>query len=171
MFEEKLETEIKFINWLKKLSEEDTKPMAELRKSLSYDLATYPKAFPYVEIYEFYGDWDRKAHYLVSGLYALHKMEDNEVPTKEDLGGTIFQLYKDNEESKSIEQRFITLLESDEDELAHRLRQMISLLKGKSIHWPLLLKHIKYWKDSQKWVQQIWGRSFYRNFKAQKQES
>lgn len=171
MSEEKLEKEIKFLNWLRRLSEEDSKPMAELRRSSAHDLGTYPKVFPYVEIYKFYGDWDRKAHYLVASLYALHKIEENEIPTKENLGSTIFKLYKENEESKSIEQRFITLLESDEDELAHRLRQMISLLKGKSIHWPLLLKHIKFWNDPQKRVQQQWGKSFYKNFKLQKTES
>ncbi|EMY78097.1 CRISPR type TIGR02548-associated protein CasB/Cse2 [Leptospira weilii serovar Ranarum str. ICFT] len=172
MSEEKFENEIKFIKVLQKLSEENTKAMAELRRSLSYDLTTYPKSYPYVEwAVENLGEWKRKAYYLVAGLFALHKIEDGSLSTKRNLGATIFQLYKENDESKSIEQRFINLLESDEEELAYRLRQMISLLKGKSINWTLLLYHVKYWNRTDKWVQQKWSRSFYKNFSMTKSES
>ncbi len=171
MSDEKFEKEIKFINWLQKLSEEDTKAMAELRRSLSYDLTTYPKSYPYIESFISYSGWERKAYYLVAGLFALHKIEDNSSPTRKNLGSIIFELYEENDQSKSIEQRFITLLESDEDELAYRLRQMISLLKGKSINWVSLLYHLKYWNQADKWVQQEWGKSFYKNFSMTTKES
>jgi CRISPR system Cascade subunit CasB len=64
--------------------------------------------------------------------------------------------------STSTERRFITLLDADRDQLPHRLRQMIALLKEQIIDFDALLKGLLYWNDAQKRTQNAWARDFYR---------
>jgi CRISPR system Cascade subunit CasB len=65
--------------------------------------------------------------------------------------------------SMSTERRFISLLDADSDQLPHRLRQMIALLKEQAIDFGSLLKGLLYWSDDQKHTQNAWARDFYRN--------
>jgi CRISPR system Cascade subunit CasB len=65
--------------------------------------------------------------------------------------------------STSTERRFITLLDADRDQLPHRLRQMIALLKEQPIDFDALLAGLLYWNDDQKRTQNTWARDFYRN--------
>lgn len=65
--------------------------------------------------------------------------------------------------STSTERRFITLLDSDPDQLPNRLGQMIALLKEQAIDFNDLLKGLLYWNDDQKRTQNAWARDFYRN--------
>ena len=65
--------------------------------------------------------------------------------------------------STSTERRFITLLDSDGDQLPHHLRQMIALLKDQSIDFDALLTDLLFWNDDQKQTQNAWARGFYRN--------
>jgi CRISPR system Cascade subunit CasB len=63
----------------------------------------------------------------------------------------------------STERRFITLLDSDSDQLPHRLRQMVALLKEQAIDFDSVLKGLLYWNDDQKRTQNGWARDFYKN--------
>ena len=65
--------------------------------------------------------------------------------------------------STSTERRFIALLDADRDQLPHRLRQIIALLKEQSIDFEALLSGLLYWDDDQKRTQNAWARDFYRN--------
>ena len=64
--------------------------------------------------------------------------------------------------STSTERRFINLLDADYDQLSHRLRQMIALLKEQSIDFEALLKGLLYWNDDRKRTQNAWARDYYR---------
>lgn len=151
-----------FIEWLESLNEKDTKVRAVLRRSLAFDPGTFPAAYPYVEPFVKNEDnsWRREMHYLVAGLWASH--------WRKDQGGTISigracAAHQGASGSTSTERRFITLLDADRDQLPHRLRQLIALLKDYSIDFEALLKGLLYWNDEQKRTQNYWARDFYRN--------
>jgi CRISPR system Cascade subunit CasB len=69
--------------------------------------------------------------------------------------------------STSTERRFINLLDADTDQLPHRLRQMIALLKDQPIDFDALLKGLLYWNDDEKRTQNTWARDFYRSLDAE----
>lgn len=151
-----------FIDWLEKLNEQDRKARAVLRRSLSFDPGQYVHAYPYVE--PFVKDenkaWRREMHYLVAGLWAAHWREGRAgQPLPLAKACAMHQLKSG---SASTERRFINLLDSDAEQLPHRLRQMIALLKEQDIDFAALLKDIVYWNDEQKRTQNAWARDFYR---------
>jgi CRISPR system Cascade subunit CasB len=133
--------------------------------------------------------WERQMFYLVAGLWAsmmsssdLKRFREEPEETTSDenlttderpaeqgyrrtLGHAIAQLYLAKDQSKSIEQRFVVLLDADEEQLPYRLRQMVQLLKGDEdirIHWSELLRDLLAWNREGKPVQQKWARAFYR---------
>ncbi|MFN3392457.1 MAG: type I-E CRISPR-associated protein Cse2/CasB [Meiothermus ruber] len=130
--------------------------------------------------------WERVCYYLVAGLWAstvssseleqLRKEEEEPEVGQNDEGGVnkgyrrtlghaVAQLYLAREQSKSIEQRFIALLDADEEQLPYRLRQMVRLIKsqeGIRIYWSELLRDLLAWNRERKPVQQKWARAFYR---------
>lgn len=133
--------------------------LANLRRSLSFAPGTWPKAFQYVESVPKLGEgWRREVAYLVAGLFALAQGE----PGSGNLGESMKRFARTTD-SKSVEQRFIALLEADRDELPHRLRQIVTLLKsgGVGIHWDRLYSDLRQWNHPDKYIQQAWARSFY----------
>jgi CRISPR system Cascade subunit CasB len=63
--------------------------------------------------------------------------------------------------STSTERRFISLLDADEDQLPHRLRQTVALLKEQPIDFRALLNGVLRWNDDRKFTQIRWARDFY----------
>jgi CRISPR system Cascade subunit CasB len=154
-----------FIKWLEGLNEKDTKVRAVLRRSLAFDPGIYVPAYPYVEPFVKDEDnpWRREMHYLVAGLWAAHWREGR-IGAPMSIGkacGT----YQMTNGSASTERRFINLLDADADQLPHRLRQVMALLKEQTIDFDDLLKGVSYWDDDQKRTQTTWARDFYRNIK------
>lgn len=154
----------RFIEWLETLNQKDTKVRAVLRRSLAFDPGGFVPAYPYVEPFmkEEGNSWRREMHYLVAGLWAAHWREGrNGEPMS--IGQACQALYLAKDKSPSIERRFITLLDSDQDQLPHRLRQMVALLKEQPVDFEALLRGLLYWHDDQKRTQNAWARDFYRN--------
>ena len=153
-----------FIEWLEGLSEKDTRVRAVLRRSLAFDPGQFVPAYPYVEpfVKDKENSWRREILYLTAGLWASHLKEGrSEDPMS--IGKACHALYLAKDKSPSIERRFITLLDSDHDQLPHRLRQMVALLKEQPIDFDALLTGLLYWNDDQKRTQNAWARDFYRN--------
>ncbi|MFH1980369.1 MAG: type I-E CRISPR-associated protein Cse2/CasB [Pseudomonadota bacterium] len=151
-----------FIEWLETLSEKDSKVRAVLRRSLAFDPGQFVPAYPYVEpfVKNETNSWRRKAHYLVAGVWAAHWREGEKggvIPL-----GRAGAAYQTASGSTSTERRFITLLDSDEDQLPNRLRQIIALLKDYPIDFEALLKGLLYWNADRKPTQNAWARDFYR---------
>jgi len=151
-----------FIAWLEKLNESDSKVRAVLRRSLAFDPGQYIPAFPYVEPFlkgEESG-WRRDVHYLVAPLWAAH--------WREGRAGAVQPLaracaaHQINSGSASTEQRFISLLDADREQLPHRLRQMIALLNEQPIDFERLLSDLLGWHRDDKRTQNAWARDFYR---------
>jgi CRISPR system Cascade subunit CasB len=66
-------------------------------------------------------------------------------------------------DGKSIERRFVALLECHEDDLAERLRHAVSLLRSKEIpvDWLQLLKDLRRWNREDRKAQREWARAFW----------
>jgi CRISPR system Cascade subunit CasB len=141
-----------FIDWLESWNRKDTKVRAVLRRSLSFEPGVFAPAYPYVEPFVKDEDnrWRREMLYLVAGLWAAHWREgQNEQPMSL---GRASAVYHAASGSASTERRFIALLDADANQLPHRLRQMIALLKG-----------LLHWNDDQRRTQKTWARDFYRH--------
>ncbi len=152
-----------FIEWLENLSERDTKVRATLRRSLAFDPGGFIPAYPYVEPFIRNDDnfWRREVFYMVAGLWALHRHEG--------LKGQLLSIgkacaaYQVSSGSTSTERRFITLLDSDRDQMPQRMRQMVALLKEQNLDFEDLLKGLLNWNDDNKRTQNAWARDFYQN--------
>lgn len=150
-----------FIAWLEKLNKSDTKVRAVLRRSLAFDPGQYVPAFPYVEPFIKGEDkpWRREMFYLVAGLWAMHRHEGQRgQPIPFGRACAVHQ-------TASAERRFIALLDADRDQLPHRLRQMVALLKEQPLDFDGLLLGLLDWHDDRKRTQNAWARDFYRHYK------
>ena len=152
-----------FIEWLEDLNAKDTKVRAVLRRSLAFDPGAFVPAYPYVEPF-LKGEanpWRREMLYLVAALWAAHWREGRTgVPMSI---GKACSAYQTASNSTSTERRFIGVLDADRDQLPHRLRQMVALLREQPIDFDALLTGLLYWNDDQKRTQNAWARDFYRN--------
>ncbi len=161
-----------YIAWLEDMNARDTKVRAVLRQSLAFDPGTHIPAYPYVEPFlKGEGeDWRRQVHYLVAGLWAAHWREgrtENKIKLAVAIGHHDAERRKglsakDKIKPTSTEQRFISLLDADEEQLPHRLRQMVALLNDQPIDFQALLNDLRDWNRSNKKVQNAWARAFYR---------
>lgn len=161
-----------FIEWLEDMNERDTKVRAVLRRSLAFDPGTHIPAYPYVEPF-LKGEedgWRRQMHYIVSGLWAAH-WRDGQIDAKVKLAVAIAQhdlerrkslSADDRRKPTSTEKRFITLLDADEEQLPHRLRQMVALLKEYPVDFQTLLVDLLRWRFEDTDVQMKWARDYYR---------
>jgi len=152
-----------FIERLEKMNEKDTKVRAVLRRSLAFDPGDFPAAYPFVEPFVKNEDnsWRRQMLYLVAGLWAAHWQKDR---SGESISlGKACAVYQEDSKSASTERRFITLLDADPDQLHHRLRQMVALLKDCKLDYEALLTGLLYWNNTRKRTQNQWARDFYRN--------
>ena len=148
----------KFIDHLRKMAEQDSSVRANLRRSLAFPPGAMPRAFPYVE--PFLGGADNQARdmfYLAAGLWAAAKQEG--------AGGLSLgraaRLYAEAKQSDSVEKRFITLLDSDPDQLPNRLRQMCALLQEYRLDFAALLDGLLWWNTPRKRTQTAWARDYY----------
>jgi CRISPR system Cascade subunit CasB len=150
------------IDRLEALDEVDTRPRAVLRRSLAFEPGTHVPSFPYVEPFvgDADGSWRRSAFYLVAGLWAAHPREQSK-RRRLSLGAAAAAHAASNS-SSSTERRFMNLLDADEEQLPHRARQMLALLKEQPIDFEALLRGLLYWNDERKRTQVQWAREFYR---------
>ena len=142
------------------ISELDAAARATLRRSLAFTPGTWPAAFPFVEPWVIgSGSWNRRVQYLCAALQSSSRAGMG----RGSLGEAARKLSQVTG-SSSVEQRFITLLEADADELPYRLRQMITLLSSADIalDWGQLRHDLSRWLHRDKFVQQRWARDYYR---------
>ena len=154
----------KFISYLDKfVRDENRAALAHLRRGLGKENAA--EMFPYIS------GWtvnlsrrDENAYFLVASLVGLYPTNSWKSDEKyNNLGKSLSFL--NTEESKSIERRFVALLNSDEEDLPNHLRQIISLLKSKEkpINWLRLLRDIKNWNSEKIDVRRFWAKGFWGN--------
>lgn len=145
--------------------------LAELRRSLAFDPGTHAPTFRVVENFAMHAKnrLESDMYYLVAGLFALVERPNPERPAPafehpRSLGSSIAELYVARQSTKSIEDRFIALLDADSEQLPYRLRQMIALLRETaSVDWQTLLRDLRFWNLEDKSVQRRWAQAFYRH--------
>lgn len=157
-----------FVLHLQNLAQNDRGALAALRRSASFAPGAYPPAYPYVERYVpadcHAHDSKRLALYVVAALFARHPMQRD----GQSLAGGLGKLMRDRG-SGSVEQRFVSLLAADAEELPNYLRQIVSLLAADRVEVDYigLLQDLSQWLkpnqfESRDRVRQRWARDFYR---------
>ncbi len=159
-----------FLEWLEELNKRDTRVRAVLRRSLAFAPGAHFDALRYVEPF-LKGDtpeWRRRAHYLVAALWAAHWKDGRPGPALP-IGEAAahYAMSRHTREqlaagASSTERRFIALLDADPEQLPHRLRQMVMLLKEQTLDFGALLDDLLWWQDERKCTQNKWARQFYR---------
>jgi CRISPR system Cascade subunit CasB len=153
--------------------------LAELRRSLAFDPGTHPPTYRTVENFAMHAKsrLENDAYYLVAGLFALVERPnpDRPAPTLEkprNLGQSIAELYVARQKTRSVEDRFIALLDADSEQLPYRLRQIVALLRDATvIDWQTLLNDLRFWNLEDKRVQRRWAQAFYRHVSSTETEA
>ena len=177
-------------NFVTALSELERGPLAELRRSLSFNAdegrngqSYFLTGLIYEHLSKFYlNDWGFRCAFLVAGLYALVERPHSEPKAGEpdaetvsenpkttaprNLGYALGRLYRSQDERPSTEKRFLALLDADEDQLADHLRHVVTLLNAEDIRpdWAQLLSDVLSWNrpESRDRTRERWARAFYR---------
>jgi len=143
----------------------DTGAMAALRRSLAFEPGTYAKSFPYVEPFVSGDGWSRKALYLAAGLFAEHQKRQPGRPFARVLAEV-----KQERGSESLEQRFLALLDADEDQIAYRLRQNVRLASEHPFDWVQFTQDLLNWFHPDRFVQVNWARAYFGGLKEEGKE-
>jgi CRISPR system Cascade subunit CasB len=156
--------EERFVEYLEELDRnEDRAALAALRRSLGKSPGEAAEAHRYVLPFN-PATWEESAYYLVGGLFALHPQSwrrDERDKSLTNLGASFAWL--GSVDSKSIEKRFVALLNCHEEDLTEHLRHAIGLLRSKEIpvDWVQLLKDLRNWNHPDRFVQLSWARAFW----------
>ena len=161
----------KFVRFLADCFERDRAQRARLRRSLGAAPGTDPAVYPLVEpwIPEAAGPFDsrRSARYLLAGLYALHPVNGDR-----SLAAALAEVSR-RRGSKSLELRFVSLLQADPENVGQYLRQAVTLMAGSEIgvDYPRLLGDLIGWMsprahDQRDRIRQQWARDYYRTLQA-----
>lgn len=149
----------RFAQHLRNVLEQPGRARAVLRRSLSSPPGESVAAIPYVEPFVATADkWTRKCAYLVAGVNAASGIAVG----AGSMGAAAARLLQ-RTDSKSVETRFLALLDADEEQLAYRLRQMIVLMAGNEIapDWARLFRDLRRWMAPDRHSQISWARDFY----------
>ena len=162
-----------FIRYLESLNPEKNEKakradLAQLKRSLAFDVGTYVPAISHVERFapskEDTPWFTRPAYYLVAGLYASYPNHSEE---QGNFGRTV-ALLNQAKESDSISKRFLTLLEAEDEQMYYHMRHMLSLVRseGIAVNYVSLLEDLRNWGHPDKFVQQRWAQRFYNPYVA-----
>ena len=161
----------KFIRYLEAYCKEENRGvLAILRRSLGIipesDVRVFPIVYPGIKIAEL-NQFQEKTAFMIAALYAFYHSGSREIITNKELywnfGDSFRLLVTNKNEIKSIEHRFMALLNSHEDDLIQHLKKNMSLLKSKKVfvNWAELAEAIQYWAHPDKFIQIKWAQSFY----------
>jgi CRISPR system Cascade subunit CasB len=159
--------EDRFVRYLKSLEKrQDWAALAQLRRGLGKPPKSAMEMFPYLGQFlshETKHNYEN-AIFIVAALFAYYSDAKH---TTGNLGASLRKL-KDDKDSKSIEKRFVALLNAEVEDLPYYLRQIIGLLKSNEkpipVNWERLLKDIQNWNSDKRYVQQKWAEQFWGNY-------
>lgn len=166
----------KFIAYLEGLRDRDDKgALAILKRGLGKPAGTDFGMAPYIERWNL-AAWDRARYYLVASLFASHPMPaetnaNGEPCNMGDVFADIVKAYtsdvrKNKDDArKSVERRFVAILNAHSDDLPRHLRHAVSLAKSKNVpvDYLSLLRDLRDWDKDEKYVQQKWACRFWRS--------
>lgn len=149
-------TESKFIEFLYKFERgEDRGPLAKLRRCLGREDTPTPEALRLLGPFLSERTHDVHNYFIVAALFASHSQ----------LGGkgNFGKSFRDVGDHDSAQKRFMALLDSDREDLPHRLRQAVSLAKSKNVplDWLQLLADLGHWDHPKRFVQFDWAKGYW----------
>lgn len=166
--------ESRFIGYLKGLEKrQDRAALAHLRRGLGKPPKTAMEMFPYLGRFLSH---DTKPNYentvfIVAALFAYYPDAKH---ASGNLGASLREL-SDKTDSKSIEKRFVALLNAEAEDLPYYLRQIIGLLKSNDIgvNWEKLFFGVQNWKNEnlKETIQSQWAKQFWGNFTGKTQDN
>ena len=149
-----------FISWLIKISKDNTRVKAELRRSLKFNPGDDFNVYKYVEPFlkgKLYS-WDRSVYYLIAGLWANHRIDEDAKQC------TFVQACKRHSMNKTtstnFERQFMILLKTKHEQIPVKLSSILRILKKFNIDFGSLLIDLKYW-NYENTVQKRWAQEFY----------
>ena len=164
--------EDRLITYLKDLAKppKNNAALASLRRGLGKKPKTVMEMFPYLGQFLSRDPNYETAVFIIAALFAYY----DDAPSN--IGNLGASLQKIKDESGTIEKRFVALLNADEEELPHHLRQIIGILKSKSIalNWEQLFFDVRNWKNEKlkDSVQYFWAKEYWKdNYKEKNQDT
>lgn len=147
-----------FIVFLESLRK-DRGALAKLKRGLGKsmgDVEMYPYVVPFLPT-----EYTNKHHlyFLIATLFGLHPDATN--VRNQSMGSVFLQLGKP--ENDSLQKRFKALLNAEEEDLQHHLRQAVSLAKNKNvpIDYHRLFKDLLGWTHPDRHVQLQWAKDYW----------
>ncbi len=142
----------------------ETAVLACLRRGLGKRMGT-PAMYPLVVPFLPKSVEDQELYFLVASLFALHPAP---APRGRSLGAVLRMIAtarttRAGTRRKSIENRFVHLLQADTEEVRGMLRQVVSLAKseGVGIDYHRLLSDLHQWEHPTGFVQHGWASDFW----------
>ncbi len=148
------------------VDKEERGTLAALRRGLGKPPGVVAEMHPFVLRWVAPGatSWQEESWYLVASLFAIHQKPwwPAEGKPGNNLGASFARLAR-AVDSKSIERRFIAMLNCDADDLPQHLRHAVSLLGSHDVpvDFAQLLRDLRGWNADSRWVQRNWARSFW----------
>jgi len=144
---------------------DDRAALAALRRSLAEDAVAH--AYPYVVPFlpREPGAWLERIYVLVAGLFALHPAVGS--PSL----AVALRRVRDATGSRSIERRFVALLDAHPEDLGPHLRHAVALVRSADIplDWNDLLQTLRVWNTD--WARRRWARDFWGSTQADEGET
>ena len=99
----------------------------------------------------------QEIYFLAASLYPM-----TEGGGSGNLGDSLLRS-RTSKNGKGLDRRMEILLDSDEAQLPHRLRQAIHLLQANRVrvNWPQLCEDLLYWTHPDRFVQRRWAQSYF----------
>jgi len=145
------------IGYLRELRQRnDRAALAALRRGLSTpdsaEVLRYVLPFVHTNYVQ-----EEAVYILVAALFATHSDESTR-----GMGAALREVTRITD-SKSVEQRFVALLDADREQVATHLRYAVQLCKSKSvgIDYNRLLKDMLQWNNPARHTQLRWAREFW----------
>ena len=151
---------------------QDRAALANLRRGLGKPPKSVMEMYPYLG--QFLSSEPRpryeSAIFIVAALFAYYPDAPGNIGN---LGTSLRELSDRDKKnrlaservSKSLERRFVVLLNAEADDLPHYLRQIVGLLKSAEkpipINWNQLFKDIQNWNHDARFVQKKWAEKFW----------
>jgi len=114
-------------------------------------------------------DWAVNPAVLIAGLFATHSQPHG----SGSLGKALRRFRDATGAEESADKRFASLIDSDAEDLAERLRHIVKLLKSKNVpvDYAQLLKDILNWDHEERFVQWNWSRDYWRGLTDEPNET
>lgn len=153
----------RFVGFINSLGDRDDRAaLAKLKRAAGNPFQNF-EVLPVIGEYIPPGarEWEFKCYMLVASLFSLNPLNSDKIGN---LGESLV-IFRNTLSvgGESFENRFAAILNADDEDIAHRLVQVVRQISREDIYinYYRLLDDLLYWNLSDKPVQLRWARSFW----------